>query len=191
MSDVEKKPNWFMRHKILTGIIVLIVIGMVSSSGNKGGSNNATSNGSATAKTQESKAQVYGLNQEVVDKDLSFTITNVTKQKNVGNSYTKKTAQGMFYIVTVQIKNNGDKTTTFDSSMAVMTDSQNRQFERSIEGQTALGMEKGSVDLFLQQVQPGLSVTGKIIFDVPEDIADPMVVVKGSIFSSGQKIKLQ
>lgn len=191
MSDVEKKPNWFMRHKILTGIIVLIVIGMVSSSGNKGGSNNGTSNSSGTAKTQESKAQVYGLNQEVVDKDLSFTITNVTKQKNVGNSYTKKTAQGMFYIVTVQIKNNGDKTTTFDSSMAVMTDSQNRQFERSIEGQTVLGMEKGSVDLFLQQVQPGLSVTGKIIFDVPEDIADPMVVVKGSIFSSGQKIKLQ
>lgn len=44
MSDVEKKPNWFARHKILTGILVIIVIGMVA--GGSGDSSSTRSNSS-------------------------------------------------------------------------------------------------------------------------------------------------
>ena len=76
-------------------------------------------------------------------------------------------------------------------SMAKVTDDKNREFERSIEGQTAKGMAQGSVDLFLQQIQPSLSVTGDVVFDLPSDISNPTLVVKGSLFSDGAKIKLQ
>jgi hypothetical protein len=71
-----------------------------------------------------------------------------------------------------------------------ITDSQGRKFDRSIEGQTAKGLSQGKVDLFLQQVQPGLSVTGEIVFDLPDDASDLKLLVKGSMFGTEKQISL-
>ena len=188
--------NWFMRHPILTGILVLFIIGMIGAAGggNKsksGTSSNTAVNTASTNGTQQNTVKEYGLNEQVQDGDLAFTVTNVTTAKTLGNSFTQKNAQGTFYVVTLKIENKGNKTTTFDSSMGKVTDDKGREFERSIEGQTAKGMAQGNVDLFLQQIQPSLSVTGDLVFDLPSDIQNPMLVVKGSLFSNGAKIKLQ
>lgn len=188
---------WFAKHPIITVILALIVIGMVGSGkGDKNqsrDSNNSTPSTNQAAKTDDSKAEVktFGINEEVVDKDLAFTVTSVSKKQSLGNSYSKRAAQGVYYVITVKITNKGDSTTTFDSSMAKIGDSQNRQFDHSTDGQIALGMSQGKVDLFLQQVQPSLTYTGDLVFDVPIDIVEPYLIVKGSYFSSGAKIKLQ
>jgi len=53
----EKKGNWFMRHKIITGIIILVVIIGIASSG---GSSQSTSNsGSGTPTAQEQQSITY------------------------------------------------------------------------------------------------------------------------------------
>lgn len=96
----------------------------------------------------------------------------------------------MFYIITLKIENKGKETKTVDSSMITLTDSQGRKFDRSIEGQTAKGLSQGKVDLFLQQVQPGLSVTGDIVFDIPKDATGLTLNVKGSLFGSAKQIDL-
>lgn len=189
--------NWFMRHPVLTVILVLLIFGMIGAAGNgdksKNGSNTntTTANVASNNENKENEVKQYGLNEEVKDGDLAFTVTNVTTAETLGNSFTQKNAQGMFYVVTLKIENIGNKTTTFDSSMGKVTDDQDREFERSIEGQTAKGLAQGNVDLFLQQIQPSLSVTGDMVFDLPADIKNPMLVVKGSLFSKGAKIKLQ
>jgi len=170
----------------LIGFVVLIVIGAIAGGGKSG--NQSSTN---TASRGNSQEKVYGLNEVAQDGDLAFTATTVTTAKSLGNSYTLKNAQGMFYVVTLKIENRGNKTATFDSSMAKVTDDQGREFERSIEGQTAKGMAQGNVDLFLQQIQPSLSVTGDLVFDLPADIKNPMLIVKGSVFGQGTKIKLQ
>ena len=46
------------------------------------------------------------------------------------------------------------------------------------------------MDLFLQQVQPGLGVTGDIVFDIPKDATGLKLLVKGSLFGKGQEIDL-
>lgn len=176
------------------GLVVLIVIGVIAGSGgNK--SNNQPSSGSNSTTTSNSKqeeaAKTYGLNETVQDGDLAFTVTNVETAKTLGNQFTKKDAQGTFYVITLKLENKGNKTATFDSSMAKVTDDKGREFERSIEGQTAKGMAQGNVDLFLQQIQPSLSVTGDLVFDLPADMQNPMLVVKGSYFGKGAKIKFQ
>lgn len=187
--------SWFGRHPILTGIIAIIVVfGMIGAAG--GSKSDTQSSGSnTTAETasnkQDNSQKVYGLNEAVQDGDLAFTVTDVTTAKTLGNSFTQKNAQGTFYVVTVKIENKGNKTATFDSSMGKVTDDKGREFERSIEGQTAKGMAQGNVDLFLQQIQPSLSVTGDLVFDLPSDISNPMLLVKGSLFGKGAKIKLQ
>lgn len=173
--------------------IALIVIAVIAGSGGNKSSNqpSAGSNSTASSNNKVDTTKTYGLNEAVQDGDLTFTVTGVETAKILGNQFTKKDAQGMFYVVTLKIENKGNKTATFDSSMAKVTDDQGREFERSIEGQTAKGMAQGNVDLFLQQIQPSLSVTGDLVFDLPADVQNPMLVVKGSLFAKGAKIKLQ
>ena len=64
------------------------------------------------------------------DGDLAFTVTNVETVKTLGNQFTKKDAQGTFYVVTLKIENKGNKTATFDSSMAKVTDDQGREIKK-------------------------------------------------------------
>ena len=179
--------NWFAKHKVLTVILVLILIGMASSSGNKGGSSNSSNSGSTK---NESNNVVAKIGDAVTANDLSFTVTDISKAKSLGNSYSKKESQGTFNVITLNIKNTGKETATIDSSMMKITDSQGRKFDRSIEGQTAKGLSQGKVDLFLQQVQPGLSVTGEIVFDLPDDATDLKLLVKGSMFGTEKQISL-
>lgn len=185
--------NWFVRHPILSVILGLIVFGIIGSA--MGGSKTSTSSSrSSTAEsTSETKQEVKvaGLNETVEDGDLSFTVTKVDQAKTLGNSFTKKDAQGTFYVVTLKIDNKGKKTATFDSSMAKLVDDQGREFERSIEGGTAKGLAQGNVDLFLQQIQPSLAVTGDLVFDLPADVQNPTLILKGSMFSSGVKVALE
>ncbi|MFA5770654.1 MAG: DUF4352 domain-containing protein [Patescibacteria group bacterium] len=167
------------------GIIVLVLIVIGALSGNKGGSTSKTG-----TKTNEAP-KMAGLNEAAQDGDLAFTVLSVDKSKTLGNSFTQKTAQGMFYVVTVKIENKGNKTTTFDASMAKIKDDQGREFERSIDGQTAKGLSQGQVDLFLQQIQPSLSVTGDLVFDLPEGLKNPVLTLKGSLFNQGVGVKLE
>ncbi len=170
------------------GIIVLVLIVIGALSGNKGGSTSKT--GTSGTKTNEAP-KMTGLNEVAQDGDLAFTVLGVNKSKTLGNSYSLKTAQGMFYTVTVKIENKGKKTTTFDASMAKIKDDQGREFERSIDGQTAKGLSQGQVDLFLQQIQPSLSVTGDLVFDLPEGLKNPVLTLKGSLFNQGVGVKLE
>lgn len=177
------------------GIIILIAIGIISSIGKSG--NNSSSNSNNTASTTDSSKQqaetktIAKLNEPVQDGDLVFTATEVNTASTLGNQFTKRDAQGMFYVVTLKIENKGKETKTVDSSMISLTDSQGRKFDRSIEGQSAKGLAQGKVDLFLQQVQPGLGVTGDIVFDAPKDATGLKLVVKGGYFGTGKEIDLE
>ncbi len=189
MPEEGKKQNWFMKHKVVTGILVIIVLFfIIGSGGSKKGSSTTTGSQAQQAKTEEKT--VAKLNEPVVSGDLSFIATSVSDSKILGNSFTKKEAQGTFKIITLKISNTGKETKTVDSSMIKLKDDQGRTYERSIEGQTAKGLSQGKVDLFLQQVQPGLSVTGDIVFDVPADANNLILSVQGGFFTTAAEIKL-
>lgn len=176
--------------KIVGGIIlVIIVIGVIGSMG-KSGSNNPNTTQSNTGSKQQETKSVAKIGEAVQDGDIAFTAMSVDTATSLGNSFTRKDAQGVFTIVTLKIENKGKETKTIDSSMIQLTDSQGRKFDRSIDGQTAKGMAQGKVDLFLQQVQPGLNVTGDIVFDIPKDATGLKLLVKGSLFGSQQQIDL-
>lgn len=185
-----------MKKKIIIGVVIFfIVVGII---GAAGGSKTSTTNNPTSTSGNNQQAQqptkqeavMAKIGEPVTDGDLSYTVSGMTTAPSLGSSYTKKDAQGLFYIVSLKIENKGKETKTVDSSMLTLMDSQGRKFDRSIEGQTAKGMEQGKVDLFLQQVQPGLSASGDVVFDAPKDATGLTLVVKGSLFSAGNKIDL-
>lgn len=188
MGEEQKKKNWFLRHKFLTAILVIVVIMMMG--GSKGGNNSTTSNSNSGTK-QEQATTNFKMNEIAQNGDLAFTVTKVTEAKSLGNSYTKKDAQGVFKVITVKVENKGKETKTIDSSMLKLKDAQDQTFERSIDGQTAKGLAQGQVDLFLQQVQPSLSVTGEIVFDIPADATGLVLLAKDSMFGKAIEIKLE
>jgi len=192
MSDSkEKKGNWFMRHKVLTGILVFIVfIVVVSASGGDSSNGGSGDSGSKQAQSQKQEKITAKIGEQVQSGDLAFTVNGVKEYQSLGNSFTSKDAQGVFKVVSLKIENVGKETKTIDSSMIKLTDSEGRTFERSIDGQTAKGLAQGQVDLFLQQVQPGLSVNGEIVFDVPETAEGLMIELRGGLFATPAEVKL-
>ena len=52
-------------------------------------------------------------------------------------------------------------------------------------------MSQGHIDLFLQQIQPSLEVTGDLVFDLPADVKNPVLILKGGLFSEGVKVKVE
>lgn len=172
------------------GIILAVFIVLAIFAGSRS-DNSSTGNTSGNDNSQPVEAkQIAKIGEPVQDGDLVFTATDVSTATTLGNQFTKRDAQGMFYIIALKIENKGKETKTVDSSMISLTDSQGRKFDRSIEGQTAKGMSQGKVDLFLQQVQPGLGVTGDIVFDAPKDATGLKLVVKGGLFGEEQEIDL-
>ncbi|MCR4314254.1 MAG: DUF4352 domain-containing protein [Candidatus Uhrbacteria bacterium] len=184
MSDNAKsKRPWYVNCLLVFGgFIVLIIIIAVASSG--GSSTDSSDNGSTgNGGTNSASETAYGLEQEAPAGDLIFTANSITKKATIGSSYSAKTSQsGTYLLVNVTVENSGNETITIDSSLFSLTDSEGREFSHSNEGQTALIMS-GSNNFFLKQVQPGLSSTGDVVFEIPTDATGLQLTVKPSIFS--------
>ena len=183
--------NWARKHPILTGLGVIIVIFIILGIAGSGNKNSSTSNsGSNTASTNQT-AKVAKVGDTVTDSNnMGFTVNGVTTTATLGSSYTAKTAQGIYEVVNVTIKNGGKSTATINSSDFKITDSQGRSYDPSTDGMTAKEMADGKTSFFLQQVQPGLNVTGDLVFDIPATDTGLKLLVQGSMFSDGQTIDL-
>ena len=181
-NNKEKKP-FYKRWWVWVIAIIFVII--VSSSGGDDKSNTSTS-GEEGSKTQavSKTEQSYGLKQEAPAGDLIFTANSVTKKKTIGSSVFAKTSQsGTFVIVNMTLANKGKETLTTDSSLFELMDSEGRTFENSRDGQAAV-MLGGNDNFFLKQVQPGLSATGDVVFEVPSDASGLKIVVRAGAFSS-------
>lgn len=129
MSDSkEKKGNWFMRHKVLTGILVFIVfIVVVSASGGDSSNNGSGDSGSKQEQSQKQEKVTAKIGEQVQSGDLAFTVNGVKEFKSLGNSFTQKDSQGIFKVVSLKIENVGKETKTIDSSRKILAHLRNSQ----------------------------------------------------------------
>jgi hypothetical protein len=193
MSD--QKSSFFKRHKILTVIGVIILLAIIGGAvgGGKKTNTSTSSNGDSgkpnTAKT-ENKATTAKLNEVARDGKFEFTVASVECGKpSVGtNQYLTKQAQGQFCLVNVTAKNIGSEAQTFDSSSQYLYDAAKSKF--SADGTASLyANPQGST--FLNQINPGNSVSGILVFDVPKDKTPITAELHDSPFSGGVKVTLQ
>ena len=187
------KGSFFKRHKILTviGVIVLLaIIGGAAGGGNKTSNNSGTTNTNETKKAEQAKPAMAKLNEVARDGKFEFTVASVECGKaSVGtNEYLTKQAQGQFCLVNVTAKNIGSEAQTFDSSSQYLYDAANSKF--SADGTASLyANPQGST--FLNQINPGNSVSGILVFDVPKDKTPVTAELHDSPFSGGVKVTLQ
>lgn len=156
----------------LVVIIVLIVViatvmgGDDTESGDGGGSDTEAGGGNS----DEGGEEASGIGDTVESGAFAFTVTDVetgVEQVSDSSGVLTETPDGQFVIVSVTVENIGDQAGTFESSSQRLVDASDREHSTDVEAEIT-----GDAESFLNQINPGNSVKGELIFDIPAD-AEP------------------
>ena len=79
----------------------------------------------------------------------------------------QETADGIYLLVDLSLKNIDNESHMLDNSFFSITDLDGNKYEYSTNGSTALEMSGGKT-LFLKQCQPNIATRGILIFEVPQ-----------------------
>jgi len=184
-KNKETKKNWFARHKFLTVVLAIVVIGIVvmsSSSSDKTGTDN-------TAKTDK-KVTTAKIGEPARDGKFEFTVKGLECGKaSVGsNQYLTKTAQGQYCLLSVTVKNIGNEKQSLFSANQKLLDVSNKEYSAD-DTATIYAAPEGSS--WFSDINPGNTVEGSIVFDVPKDVTPTTAQLHDSSLSGGVKVTLQ
>lgn len=159
----EKKPifkrKWFIALVI---VVIAVAVGTTMGGGEK-------SKDSDTAKkTEETKdEEIKGAIGEVLSVGkVDYTVNSSTTATTVGSEYLQETADGIFVIVDITITNNGDEALLVSDSFFKLLLS-GKEFKTDTA--PAMYVEDSMV---FEELNPGSTVTGKVFFDVTEEVAN-------------------
>ncbi len=180
---VQKKPFykrvWFI---VLVGLFV--IGGLQSVLG--GGSNSSTSSSQDTSTTtqttteasasssEKSEEVTYSIGQEVPVGDVVYIVNSKEVNTNVGGEF-GKTANGIFLVLNVTVKNNGKEAITVTDDFFTLLKGDVEYKSDSTAGIYA----NQDANFFLTEVNPENSVTGDVVFDITEETAnDPSIQLR-------------
>ncbi|WP_432457173.1 DUF4352 domain-containing protein [Cellulomonas iranensis] len=189
----QPRRSWFARHKILTTLGAVVVVVAVASALGGGGDDAPPASSAASAPAGDAPADespastAAGIGTPVRDGKFEFTVTGVEPGvARVGDDMFGEDAQGQFLLVHVTVTNIGEEAQYFDGSSQKLTDTQGRTHSAD----TGAAIYLGDAQSFLNQINPGNSVQGTVVFDVPADAAPASVELHDSPFSGGVEVAL-
>ena len=144
----------------------------------------------ATEATEADPADALpGFGDPAKDGKFQFTVTKMScGRTSVGSSFLNQKAQGQFCLVTVKVKNIGDKAQMFAGSNQKAYDAKGTEFSNDSGAEIYANSE---AQTFLQEINPGNAVTGKLVFDVPKSTKLVRLELHDSIFSGGVEVALK
>lgn len=143
----------------------------------------------AEPETQEAAEKLPGIGDPVKDGKFQFTVKKVEcGKKSVGSSLLNQKAQGQFCLVTIKVKNIGDEAQMFAGSNQKAFDAKGTEYSNDTGAEIYANSE---AQTFLNEINPGNSVTGKLVFDVPKSTKLTRLELHDSIFSGGVEVALK
>ncbi len=195
MSKEKKDGNWFKRHKILTGIGVIIIIAIIAGAvgGDKkdGTTTTANSNNTSSSSSSKSETTVAKLNEPARDGKFEFTVTSIkcaVPSVSDDSGYLSKSAQGQYCEMGVTVKNIGDEAQMFDGSNQYLYNASNQKYTYD---STATLYANPSNSTFLNNINPGNTASGTVVFDLPQGVTPTTAELHDSSLSGGIKVNLQ
>lgn len=190
--------KWVKKHKALTviGIVILLaIVGSAMGGGKK--TNNTTDNNSSKTETTtsesektENKPATPKIGEAARDGKFEFTVKSIECGKpSVGtNEFMTKQAQGQFCLLNVTVKNIGNEPQSLFSANQKLLNAQGQQFAAD-DTATLYAAPQGSS--WYSNINPGNSVEGAIVFDLPKDQTPTTAELHDSAYSGGVKVSLQ
>jgi multidrug efflux pump subunit AcrB len=186
------RKNWFARHKILTTLLGLVAVVVLFAALNGGGGSTAPGTSSPVAASEQADAgapadRTAKVGEKVRDGQFEFTVTKVQKGvTSVGNEYLNQKAQGQYVLAGVTVTNIGDKPQLLGDSSQKVRDAKGREF--SADSTAGIYLEDNKV--FLNEINPGNSVKGTLVFDMPKGSEPASIELHDSPFSGGVTVQL-
>ena len=101
--------------------------------------------------------------------DVEYTVNSLSTATTLGSEYFNQTANGVYLVVEVRVKNNGQKAMMIDTNLFSLVDG---EIVYDSDGTASMYANTDESGFFLENLNPGLEKTGKVVFDVPQSIID-------------------
>jgi hypothetical protein len=139
---------------------------------------------------QRGKNAVVGqMGRPARDGKLEFTVTGAKcGVREVGSEFLNAKPQGEFCLVSVTVKNAAATAETFVDSSQQALDAKGATY--GVDSGAGL-YANGETSVWLEQINPGATVRGKLVFDVPEGTKLTAVVLHESRYTAGIKVPLK
>ncbi len=131
---------------------------------------------------QELINQQPRIKDEVSVGNFTYMVSEVLFKKTVGNSYIKKTADGIYLLINLGILNTSKESRTLDNSMFKLIDDNGIEFETSSDVTSTLELS-GVKTIFLKKCQPNIVTQGVLVFEVPDSKSIYNLKVSGGFWS--------
>lgn len=176
----KDQRNRFRKHPILTLILIIVIIWIV-------GAINSPQNSWALVNNwswQESNQTSFKLWDEFKIGNFTYKVTKVETKKTLWNSTYSKTASWVYKIIYLDATNWDKEPRMLDNNMLKLKDNNQNTYSYSSEWNTAFNIQnKNNQDFFLKQMQPGLKISGSIVFDIPDNLSWLQLEVTWWVFS--------
>jgi hypothetical protein len=170
----KDQRSFFGRHKILSFIGVLILLGIVVSALGEGGEETSNGGGSTTPASAPAKEEkVYKAGEAVQADNVEITVTKFEEKDQVGNEFISKAVSegGTFVAIQYKIKNISKKPIgMFDYPGVSLVDEEGTEYEADIDASSNYAVET-NVDnaKIASDLNPGISVTDTKVFEVSKE----------------------
>ncbi|WP_433287806.1 DUF4352 domain-containing protein [Pseudonocardia sp. CA-142604] len=148
----------------------------------------APANGIGPARPVPAQTVTAGIGDEVRDGSFAFVVTKVeTGVEQLGKGILASEPQGAYTLVRVTVTNIGDEAQLFNGSTQKLIDAQGREFDAD---SGAAVMSVPDSESFLNNINPGNSVNGVVVFDLPKGVAPAAIELNDSMFSDSVRVSL-
>ncbi len=186
--------NWLKKHKLIAGIIAVIVIAVVATSADKK-ELVVPDQPAQTNQSQDSEPKnnsTAKLNEPVRDGKFEFVVKSFecgkTEVVSPESEFLNKQAQGQYCLLTLTVKNIKDEQQGFFSSNQKLLDSTSKVY--GADDLATSYNAPSSQESTWAQINPGNSIDAVVVFDVPKDIVPTAAELHDSAFSNGVKVIL-
>ncbi len=204
----RKKPLWKRWWFWLLAVIALIVIISSAGGGDDTGDDAVASAESGTsdesdastsdeeaAKTEDEApaeaeaASEYGIGDAVATGDWEVTVNNVESGvSELGDEYFGTTAQGQFILVEMSVANTGSEPSFFFEGDVSLQDADGNTY--SPDSEAGIYAATDNDIMLLEEINPGNTATGVIVYDVPADVSPNVLEFQGGIFDEAASVAL-
>lgn len=155
----------------LMGLGALVLLGIIIGACSGGEETTVTEPAEKTTKEEPKVLPTIG--EELVVGEVAFKVTAVNTAKSVGE-YLVENAQGTYLILDVEVTNRGSESITTDSSFFKL-----KANGKTYESDSNAGISANeATDFFYTSINPDLSLTGKVVFDVSDEVLNSEQIIE-------------
>ncbi len=177
MEQGKKKNGCLVVVLIVVGILILVGLFGNKDKDNtvdKGTSDTNASNASDVADVAETDTNDAVTIAKIGDTlnvgDVSYVVVSVESASQVGSEYLNSTANGIYLVVTLSITNHSSESLTISDTFFKI-----QLGDKTFDADSTASLYADSENSFLyESLNPDLTMTGTVVFDVSEEVASSM-----------------